>query len=345
MKFPQLSSWERIKDSGLPAVIYGMGNGADRVLDEFIRLGIPVMGISASDAFVRGQSFRGYKVKRLSDFKGEFILAPAFGSSIPEVMNHLVELSLRYNMIYPVVPVFGNEIFNRDFVTRNVDRIEKAESLFSGRSLKVYENCIRFIYGGDINDLLSADSGKDEIYESLLQLTDDEVYLDLGAYKGDTVTEFLTYTSGRYGKIIAVEPDRRNYIKLEDNLSDLKNCVTVNKAVGNKSGNVLFSDDAGRQSAVSDKGKPVECITVDELCRDIDVSYIKADVEGSEALMIEGARNTISRCRPKLNIALYHRSSDIFEIPLKIYDINPEYSFEIRKHPYIPCWDMNLYCK
>ncbi|MCQ2481823.1 MAG: hypothetical protein MJ121_06880, partial [Clostridia bacterium] len=127
----ELSSWEYIKNSGKPVVIYGMGNGADAVLNEFYRLQIPVLGVTASDDFVRGQQFRGFTVKKLSEFQGEFILAIAFGTCIPEVMNHLVNLNDRYDLIVPVVPVYGTEIFNRDYVLKNAEKINKAYSLFT----------------------------------------------------------------------------------------------------------------------------------------------------------------------------------------------------------------------
>ena len=74
------------------------------------------------------------------------------------------------------------------------------------------------------------------------------------------------------------------------------------------------------------------------------VTYIKMDVEGAEKEAINGAEKTLENHQPKLNLALYHRSGDIFSIPLQIAKINPAYKFHIRRHPYIPCWDMNLYC-
>ena len=113
------SSWERIKRSGLPVVIYGMGNGADKVIDEFIRLDIPIKGVTASDDFVRGQIFRGFKVKKLSEFDGEFIIAVAFATCIPEVMNRIYGLCDKYDVIVPCVPVYGDEIFNRDFIEKH----------------------------------------------------------------------------------------------------------------------------------------------------------------------------------------------------------------------------------
>ncbi len=341
----EFSSWEKIKNSGVPVLIYGMGNGADKVIDELDRLGIPVLGVTAGDDFVRGQSFRGFKVKKLSDFSGDFIIAPAFGSSLPEVMNHIYSLSVKYRVIIPVVPVYGDEIFNRDFVEKYGNEINSAYSLFAGRSKEVYEHCVKFLFGGELSELKAAQDEKEEIFRSFLCLDGKGTYLDLGAYRGDTVEEYLDYTNGAYEEIIALEPDEKNCRKMNEKFAEFRNFTSVCKAVSDKSGFVRFSSLAGRQSSVSLSGKEKECISVDELCDGKNIGYIKADVEGSEAAMIKGAQMTLKRCRPKLNIALYHRSRDIFEIPLMIKEICPDYSFELRKHPYIPCWDMNLYCR
>lgn len=344
-KIPEFSSWEKIMQSGLPAVIYGMGNGADKVLNEFNRLHIPVAGVTASDEFVRGQQFRGYTVKKLSDFEGDFIICPAFGTSIPAVMDNLFRLSKQYKLIYPVVPVFGNEIFNRDFLEKNEEKLNEAHSLFSEKSKQIFERCVSFIFGGELEDLLEATTEKDEIFESFLCLNGDDSFLDLGAYRGDTILEFLKYSGEKYGEIIGVEPDEKTYVKMCKCLENLENFTPVCAAVSDKNGLVKFSSLAGRQSAISNTGKDKKTVTVDELCTGKSITYIKMDVEGAEFSAIRGAAHTISEKKPKLNIALYHRSEDIFEIPLAIHRLNPDYRFEIRKHPYIPCWDMNLYCK
>ena len=73
-------------------------------------------------------------------------------------------------------------------------------------------------------------------------------------------------------------------------------------------------------------------------------TYVKADVEGCEKEMLIGAEKTLKRLKPKLNIAAYHRSCDIFELPLMINELNSAYRIFLRHHRYIPCWDLNLYC-
>ena len=68
----------------------------------------------------------------------------------------------------------------------------------------------------------------------------EESYLDLGAYDGDTVQEFLQLTGGSYKKITAVEADRRNYRKLCAKTEGLKNVQLIEAAVWMKTRNLIF---------------------------------------------------------------------------------------------------------
>ncbi len=344
-EFNKMNSWNYIKESNKPVVIYGTGNGADKVIDNFKEMGTDILGVTASDDFVRGQIYRGFKVKKLSEFKGEFVLVIAFGTCVDSVMNHIYWLDEKYDLIIPVVPVVGNEIITDDFIKRNTDKINKAYSLFSEKSKRIFENVFNFLYSGRLKYLKLATNNKEEIFETFLTLDDNEIYLDLGAYNGDTVEEFLSYTKYKYGEIIAVESNIKNYKKLVVKCENLSNFSALNNAVSNELKTVYVSNQSGRQSNISDMGTEVQTVTVDEISRGKNISYIKIDVEGEEINAIMGGEKTIKRHKPKLNIALYHRFSDFFEIPNLIYEINPEYQFEIRKHPYIPCWDLNLYCK
>lgn len=343
LRFP-VSSWQKIKNSGKPVLIYGMGNGADKVIDELNRLEIPIIGVTASDAFVRGQMFRGFTVRKLSEFEGDFIIAVSFASCIPEVVEHIYSLSERYEVLVPCVPVIGNEIINEEFIEKYKDKIVQAHSLFKGRSQSIFEGCVEFMLSGDLDVLKSVTTDKEEVFENILKLSEDELYLDLGAYRGDTIDEFLSHTDGKYSEIIALEPDRKTFRKLSDHVSEMENVSIFQKAVSSDNSTASFNSAAGRQSSLSSDGEKVETVTVDTLCENKAVTYIKMDVEGSEIDALIGAGKTLSEKKPKLNIALYHKFSDLFEIPLLIKSINPDYEFHIRRHPYIPCWDMNLYC-
>ena len=343
-RIDEKSSWEKIKESGKSVVIYGMGNGADKVIDEFNKLEIPILGVTASDDFVRGQIFRGFKVKKLSEFDGEFIIAVSFATCIPEVMNHIYSLSENHRVIVPCVPVFGDDIFNREFIEKNAEKINAAYNLFEEESKRIFEGCINFIFGGELDVLARITTDKEEAFRNIINLNTKESYLDLGAYRGDTVEEFLHYCGGEYDSITALEPDRRTFKKLCDYLENIPRSTACQRAIYNEITTLKFSSKAGRQSTISEKGEEIETATVDLLCKNNKVTYIKMDVEGAEKEAIEGGKTTLKEQKPKLNIALYHRSADIFELPLQISQINPDYKFYIRRHPYIPCWDMNLYC-
>lgn len=341
----EMNSWKYIEDSNKPVVIYGMGNGADKLIDNFKTMGIEILGITASDDFVRGQIFRDFKVKKLSEFDGSYILVIAFGTCVESVINHIYSLDEEYDLVVPVVPVIGNVTVTEDFVVNNAENINRAYNIFSDESKKIFENVFNFLYSGRLKYLKLATTEKNEIFERFLTLTEKEVYLDLGAYNGDTVKEFLKYTNGKYDRIIAVEPNIKNYKKLLSNCEHLSDFSPYNKAVSDDVKTVIFSSLSGRQSSISEKGVEIKTLTIDEISKIENITYIKIDVEGGEINAINGGENTIKRCKPKLNIALYHRFSDLFEISNLIYKLNPNYQFEIRKHPYIPCWDLNLYCK
>lgn len=343
LEYP-VSSWQKIKNSGKSVLIYGMGNGADKVIDEFNRLGVPILGVTASDDFVRGQHFRGFTVKKLSEFEGDFIIAVSFASCIPEVMNHILSLSERYTVLVPCVPVFGDELFNEAFVDKYKDKLEAAYNLFDAKSKEIFAGCVKFMLGGELQDLMNITSEKPEAFENILKISSAEHYLDLGAYRGDTVDELLCYSGGKYASITALEPDRRTFKKLCEHIDGMPNVIALQKAIFSFSGTASFNSAAGRQSSISASGTEIETVTVDELCSGKDITYIKMDVEGAEKDALLGAEKTLADKKPKLNIALYHKFTDIFELPLLIKSMNPDYEFHLRRHPYIPCWDLNLYC-
>ena len=105
---------------------------------------------------------------------------------------------------------------------------------------------------------------------------------------------------------------------------------------------VLMYEIAGRNSAIASKGVPTRVAAVDSLLGGVQAGYVKADVEGAERETLLGRKRTL-RSKPKLNFAAYHRTEDIFSLPLLIAELNPEYRIFLRHHPYIPAWDTNIY--
>ena len=340
------SSWEFLKNTPLPIAVYGTGNGADRVFEEFEHLGITVSALVASDGFVRSRTFRGFEVKSISGLEneiGDFVIALAFASPLTEVIENIKSLSLRHKVIMPSVPVYESDIFNKDFLKKHIDEIELAYfHLADEQSRKVFENIIRFQITGDLNYCFNCESEKDEAFE-ILNLGDNESFLDIGAYRGDTVDEFLKYTKS-YKKIVAVEPDTRTFKKLQLNCENLENCITLNNAIWSENCVLTFDGNKGRGASAQSQGEEKNAICVDYITEKYeDFSYLNIDIEGAESEMLKGACLTLAN-RPKICMAVYHKSEDIFALVNKIKEINNDYKIYLRHHKHISFWDTNIYC-
>ncbi len=347
LKINNPSVWEKLKTSTEPIVMYGTGNGADKVLDIFEEKGIKIDGVTASSSFVRKREFRGYAVMPLEYFEEEyesFTVIITFGTSIPEVMDNIYKISENHRVLVPVVPVIGTEVFDEEFSKKHNSDICKAYNLLADeKSKKIYENYINFLYGGEISLLKEMTTPEEESFSHILRLTGNETYIDIGAYKGDTVDTFLKYSGGAYNDIICAEPDSKTFEKLLSHCENLRNFNAYNVAVSNIDGIIGFSDLHGRQSKIGgDKTTP--SVSLPTLCRNVIPSYIKIDSEGCENEILSSGKAILSEYKPKLNVAAYHKCSDIFTLPILIHESNPQYKIHLRHHPYIPAWDTLYYC-
>ena len=343
----ETSAWQALRTCGKPVVLYGMGDGADKVLAAFDRFGIVPAAVMASDAFVRGQSFHGFTVKKCGDLErelGDFAVALCFASQLPEVMDAIKGVAARHMLLAPPVPVFGDVLFDDDFVAEHSGEMAAAYALLADDlSRSVYRSVLRFYYTGDIRLLDAVTTGKDEVFAHLLRLGGNEVYVDLGAYNGDTVDEFLHYAGGSYRKIVALEPNAGNFAKLRAHCADMPRVELWQLGAWDRNTVLRFNNKAGRSSAIAPQGVETRVAAVDSILCGTSATYVKADVEGADWETLIGMRETLRRCKPKLNFAAYHRFEDLFRLPLLITRLNPAYKIYLRHHPYIPAWDTNVY--
>ena len=335
--------WEKLRHSDKPVVLYGMGNGADKILDIFAQRDIPCADIFASDGFVRGHTFRGMRVKTYAQIEQQyedFAVVLAFATQRPEVLAHIYEIARKHPVFAPDVPVAGITRFSRAFYKLHEAEFEKACSLLIDTASKeCFERIINFKIGGDIR-LLQPFFEKERVYGELLRLHG-ETIVDLGAYDGDTVREFAA-ADPAYKKIIALEPDAKNFQKLLKKCAGFRDIEAHNAGAWNREDTACFGAQASRNSAVGVKGAPVRLTAVDTLVHE-PITLLKMDIEGSESKAIEGAAKTIRSYHPKLYICAYHRSEDLFALPLQIHKICPDYRFYVRHHAYIPAWESNFY--
>ncbi len=341
--------WTYLKGVKTPIVLYGTGNGADKIIDVLNRKGIEFKGVFASDEFSRpNKFFRNLPVLTLEDFEkqyGKLTVLMCFGSSRQEVFGNIKRITEKHEFFAPDVPVYGDVLFDNEFYRQTKVAHDFVCGILADEISKhTFENIVNYKLSGDIKYLFSCENSIDESYGNILNLTDNETYLDLGAYRGDTVAEFLQYTKD-YNKIYAVEPDKKTFLKLQKNTEDLKNTELINAVISDKCGTAMFSMKGSRGSFLPDKEKGVQTdiLTVDSIIGDKGVTYIKADVEGAELRFIKGAEKTIKNFKPKMQIACYHRSEDLIKIPEAVLSIRSDYKVYMRHYPSVPAWDTVYY--
>lgn len=136
---------------------------------------------------------------------------------------------------------------------------------------------------------------------ALAYVTDFSLAIDGGAHIG-TWSKPL---SERFQNVIAIEPSEDTYTCLVSNLAHfgITNVTAMRLALGARAGTVAMAltekevarKNTGARYAVP--GDEVEVHTIDSWHLP-SLGFLKLDVEGSEVVALEGARETLVRCRP-----------------------------------------------
>ena len=261
-----------------------------------------------------------------------------------------IQLQLqKYGLTYATVDTF---VFKK-----NADKIKAVcDSLEDDFSKDVY---IQLIQSRILNSPVPESLVSNESYFILprfLERSEKEVFVDLGAYVGDSIEQYINKKLGVFGKIYAFEPDELNFSALQHRSARLKNewalseqkLIIVNGGVGSKTERMYLSPppnintenniNSARLGATfaSDKtdGKEVMVYTLDDYFKEQKISFVKADIESYELDMLCGAESVIKRDRPLLAVCIYHNASDMFTIPLFIKELCSDYKLKIRHHTY-----------
>ncbi len=182
-----------------------------------------------------------------------------------------------------------------------------------------------------------------------MKLSDEEVYVDCGAYTGDTIERFLDTTDGKCKFIYGYEMAHDNFFLLQQTARRMEKQWTefsskryklVNAGVWNRKDMLSYGKEEhgdGESYGVfkTDNVQTVNAVTIDETV-DLQPTLIKMDIEGAEMNALWGASDVLrggtNRCHPKLAVCLYHRLQDFWEIPMYVKTLVPEYKIYVRHH-------------
>ena len=343
--------WDQLRREERPILVYGMGNGADKLFKRLSEYGVTVSDVFASDGFVRGHSYNGFRVRSFSEVKEiypDFVILLSFASHREEVLSLLSDMDESYDMYIPDMPVAGEEeYFDREFYNLHYNEIVEAyESLADIKSKEFFANIINYKLSGRMCFLEAAYSEKGDKY-TLFDRKGIKCALDLGAYNGDTAREMISVFDN-LSEIHALEADPKTFkrlLKYKEGETRVE-ISAYNMAVFDECKDGVFTSSGNRNSSVSSTASfearetSVRLVTVDSL--GLNPDYIKYDVEGAELEALKGARETIEKYRPVLSVSAYHRSRDIFSLLSYVLENHPFYKVYLRRTRCVPAWEIDL---
>jgi FkbM family methyltransferase len=174
------------------------------------------------------------------------------------------------------------------------------------------------------------------IYGGAVDIREGDVFLDCGGCCGETAVWAVNKGAGRV-YTFEPNPDAHPYLLANTKKYGRDRITLVPFGVGAASGRMNMLMEAGNIGGtrlVENADGAVSVVALDDWCRDnaVKPDFIKMDIEGAEVSALRGARKVITEHKPRLAICLYHRLSDMWEIPRLLREMVPEYRFWCRKN-------------
>jgi FkbM family methyltransferase len=359
-----------IYQQGIKIIIFGAGDAGQRLLQTYRENNIDVIYFCDNDKNKHHTFIDGVFViapEEISNTsQARVVVASLYGD---EISRQLKMLHIPH-IVVDVALLHAGHIIDQSFFTLWVERVDfylgHLNAIYQvyllledERSQLIYLNILKarmvevLKLDGDIYSKIC--EGNEYWALSEFRNIADEIYVDAGACVGDTIEKFLYNTGGDFKKIYAFEASPQIFEILRIKVSEIVDLFGVDEesiecipeGVGSEEKNLIlhcsttncgsntFSDEILQRQGNKITWQFTEQIKVcrlDKYLKDVPVSFIKADIEGSELDMLKGGSELIKRFRPKIAICLYHKLEDLFEIPLYIKSLVPEYKMAIRHH-------------
>jgi FkbM family methyltransferase len=343
-------------------VLFGAGNLGRKVLQCVRSIGVEPLAFADNSQSKWGTKVDGIPVLSPKDAATRYGSSALFlvtiwslGHSYPESRAMLERLgcthvestsSLRWKFADRLLPDFCQDLPHKLY--EQAAEVRKAASLWADdASRREYLNHVRWRALGDQAALGPVVKEESYFLDSLYRINDQEVFVDCGAYTGDTAEQVIRRNPA-FQRIVAIEADPQNFDRLTKWIATLDASVAsrinaLNVAVGAVRGKLRFQSDGSEGAKLTADGNVVvDCVPIDDLAREAAPTFIKMDIEGAELDALEGARHSIQAHRPILSICMYHKQSDLWRIPLFIHTLVEDYRLFLRPHD-VDGWQLVCY--
>lgn len=330
---------EQLKSSRLPLVIWGIGS-----MSYSVKKYMDILKVAVNCYWVDGdckiKDKGGIPVLSLTEIENRFDkFNVVFGHYKYELKKSLQKRCKNIQHIFCI----PNVCYNR------YDRMPK--SFFEHNAKRYYENyCLledekskecmtaylRCKMSENIDDIIDVFEEELNYFNNpVFTLRGDEVYVDVGAYTGDSLELFLKETNQQYKKIYAYEPEKANFLLLKNYVEEqnLKNVVCEQIGTYNRKETLLFALDeesSGITSGGETHSVKIEVNALDSLLEDEEVTLVKINFLAGVKETIEGMRRIMVQCKPKLVVTVGFDEYALLSIPALIKEINPDYRLFLR---------------
>jgi FkbM family methyltransferase len=324
--------------------VFGAQRLGERIGDACSSLGIDLLCYLDNNQSKQGETLNGTEICGLEAIQDKalpiIIGTTRFETSIA---RQLRDNGFSNVIPYPVMSLFNPEKFadeipyigiQKDFSEHADEYLELFLSLEDDKSRKVLDGLIlsRLYYDSSYAGNVSDKYTRQYFDEQLVTYSSDDVYVDLGGYDGDTAEKYLEYSGGKYSKIYLFEPDRELLEKARIKLSGYENIEYVAAGAYSRNGVLRFDITGTTNGAITDSGElEIPVSTLDSVVSERP-TLIKMDIEGSESDALIGCNDIMKKYSPKLAVAAYHFSDDLWRLRRVILGINTDYRFYLRHY-------------
>jgi FkbM family methyltransferase len=350
------SAIEYLKTTTKPIILFGAGIVGFYTDKIFHNNGISITCFCDDSIDKQRNGYLGHVCLSLQDVVEKYpdaCIVPTLANS-ENIIVKMKLLSEHFEIIYlGTVDICDETPTDIVFVKNHIEELESVYNLFEDDvSKQVLINIVNYKLSRDTAYTKAIKSKRMYFEPEIISLTDDEIFVDTGAFIGDTVQQFITFLSEstntfQYKKIIALEPDSENFIKLENRIKEnnWQNVFCYKNGAWNERKNLTFSEglDCGSTICVEncrererererERVTIIEANTLDNIIGEDKATFIKMDIEGAELNAIQGCASVLVRDKPKLAISVYHKKEDIYAIPLLLKQLVPSYHFYLRHY-------------
>jgi FkbM family methyltransferase len=219
-------------------------------------------------------------------------------------------------------------------IVANADKYRQAYDLLADeRSREIFAAVLGYRISGDIGELGPFVDRVLFYPQEIFAFDRHEAYVDAGCYTGDTIELFIERTGGVFDRIIGFEPDPSNFKELSSQFGSDRRIELKAMGLYSDKRTLRFAGSHGRAAGLSDTGDiQVDVSSIDIELREDRTTFIKMNIEGAELAALDGGRRNIAKWKPKLCVSGYHVASHLWQVPLLIKDICPDYRIFLRQH-------------